>query len=166
MQASATVAGGFAMTLFTTTPRTPSDQTTGRGKRERLPLPRWFPTLHKHVTNHLVLRSAGRRDSRYAIVRHVGRRSGKLYATPVVPYPLDDGFLIALPYGPRVDWLRNLEAAGQATIQLGDVTYTVGYPEVLTEECALSLLSAPDALRLRRLHVPRYLHVRVLGEED
>jgi deazaflavin-dependent oxidoreductase (nitroreductase family) len=154
------------MTPSSATPRTPSDQTTGRGKRERLPLPRWFPTFHKHVTNHLVLRSAGRRDSRYAIVRHVGRRSGKLYATPVVPYPLDNGLLIALPYGSGVDWLRNLEAAGQVTIQLHDVTYIVGCPEVLAEEPALSLLSAPDARRLRRLHVPWYLHVYMLGEED
>jgi deazaflavin-dependent oxidoreductase (nitroreductase family) len=118
------------------------------------------------VTNRLVLRSAGRGDSRYAIVRHVGRRSGKMYATPIVPCPTDNGFLIALPYGPEVDWLRNLQAAGQATIQLGDVTYTVGRPEVLTEERALLLLSEPNARRLRRLHVPRYLQVRVLGDED
>jgi deazaflavin-dependent oxidoreductase (nitroreductase family) len=118
------------------------------------------------VTNRLVLRSAGHRDSRYAIVRHVGRRSGKMYATPIVPYLVDNGFLIALPYGPDVDWLRNLQAAGQATIQLYDITYIVGCPEVLTEERALSLLSEPNACRLRRLHVPRCLQVRVLGEED
>jgi deazaflavin-dependent oxidoreductase (nitroreductase family) len=147
-------------------PRSPSDQATGRSERERLALPRWFPAFHKHVTNRLVLRSAGQGDSHYAIVRHVGRRSGKLYTTPIVPYPVDNGFLIALPYGPNVDWLRNLQAAGQATIQLHDVTYTIGCPEVLIEERALSLLSEPNARRLRRVHVPRYLHLRVLGEED
>jgi deazaflavin-dependent oxidoreductase (nitroreductase family) len=118
--------------------------------------------FHKHVTNRFVLRSAGRRESRYAILRHVGRRSGKAYATPIVAYPVDHGFLIALPYGPGADWLRNLQAAGWATIQLQGVTSTVGHPEVLDETCALLLLTQLDARRLRQLHVPRYLRVWVL----
>ena len=48
--------------------------------------------------------------------RHVGRRSGREYATPVTAFPLGDGFVIALLYGDlaTVDWCRNVIAAAHA----------------------------------------------------
>ena len=46
------------------------------------------------------------------MIRHVGRTSRKSYETPVGVY-LDDGAIyIALPYGPKTDWIKNLAAAG------------------------------------------------------
>ena len=57
----------------------------------------------------LALRSAGKEGSSTSVVRHVGRRSGRTYETPVIAVQHDDSFLIALPYGKRTDWLKNVE---------------------------------------------------------
>jgi len=46
------------------------------------------------------------------LVVHRGRRSGRVYDTPVLVFPADDGYVIALTYGPDTDWIRNVLAAG------------------------------------------------------
>jgi F420H(2)-dependent quinone reductase len=43
----------------------------------------------------LALRSAGKEGSNTSVVRHVGRRSGQTYETPVIAVQHDDSFLIA-----------------------------------------------------------------------
>jgi len=83
------------------------------------------------VTRPLALRSAGKEGSSTSVVRHVGRRSGRLYQTPVVAVEHDDSFLIALPYGEGTDWLKNVLAKGSATLVTGGRTYEVDEPEVI-----------------------------------
>jgi hypothetical protein len=56
------------------------------------------------ATRPLAMRSAGTEQSNTSVIRHVGRRSGRSYKTPVVAVNHDDCFLIALPYGERTDW--------------------------------------------------------------
>ena len=52
------------------------------------------------VMRPLALRSAGKEGSANRGFRHVGRRSGRVYQTPVVAAAHDkDSSLIALPYG-------------------------------------------------------------------
>jgi len=51
-----------------------------------------------------------------AIVLHRGRSSGREYRTPVLAFPTEGGFAIALTYGHQVDWLKNVQAAGTCTI--------------------------------------------------
>ena len=79
----------------------------------------------------LAMRSAGKEGSGTSVVRHVGRRTGRAYETPVIAVEYDDGFLIALPYGDRTDWLRNVLAGGEAAIVTGGRTYRVDKPEVI-----------------------------------
>ena len=83
------------------------------------------------VTRPLALRSAGKEGSGTSVVRHVGRRSGRLYQTPVVAVEHDDSFLIALPYGESTDWLKNVLAKGSATVVIGGRSYEVDEPEVI-----------------------------------
>ena len=64
----------------------------------------------------LVLKTAGTPGASASVVRHVGRTSGNAYETPVVAVATDGGFVIALPYGPNTDWLKNVLASGSATI--------------------------------------------------
>src|ERR1700737_3754833 len=59
----------------------------------------WVRQFNKNVLNPVVLSQAGRRLRYYAIVHHVGRRSGRSYSTPVVAQPTAEGFVIMLPYG-------------------------------------------------------------------
>ena len=76
----------------------------------------------------LALRSAGKEGSNTSVVRHVGRRSGKTYQTPVIAVQHDDSFLIALPYGKRTDWLKNILDRGSATIVTNGHTFEVDRP--------------------------------------
>ena len=90
----------------------------------------------KRLFNPLVLPITGRFGP-YAVVRHVGRTSGRAYQTPVVAFPLDDGFVIPLPYGPEVDWCRNVRAAGECTILRGGRTGTLVAPTIVPRAAAL-----------------------------
>ena len=102
----------------------------------------------------VALRDAGEAGSSTAAIRHVGRRSGKPYATPIGVYPMDDDFLVFLPYGSDVDWLRNVRAAGSAELRVDGRTHLVT-PRVVGRAEALPHLSAKD----RRV-------VRLFGVED
>ena len=66
--------------------------------------------FNKYVTNKFFLIFAGWLPP-FAIVQHKGRRSGKSYRTPVLAFPTESGFLFALTYGRRVDWVRNIRAS-------------------------------------------------------
>ena len=79
----------------------------------------------------LALRSAGKEGSKTSVVRHVGRRSGRTYETPVIAAQRDDSFLIALPYAERTDWLKNVLAKGSAAIATNRHTYEVDRPQVI-----------------------------------
>jgi deazaflavin-dependent oxidoreductase (nitroreductase family) len=46
------------------------------------------------------------------VVVHRGRRSGRVYQTPVNVFAAEDGYVIALTYGPDADWVKNVLAAG------------------------------------------------------
>jgi deazaflavin-dependent oxidoreductase (nitroreductase family) len=48
----------------------------------------------------------------FGAVLHRGRRSGKVYRTPVKVFRRDGRYVIALAYGPDSDWVRNVVAAG------------------------------------------------------
>jgi len=43
----------------------------------------------------------------------------------------DDSFLIALPYGERTDWMKNVVAKGSATLITGGQSYEVDTPELI-----------------------------------
>jgi hypothetical protein len=75
--------------------------------------------FNKRLPNRVIGLIAGRRLSPVAFMVHQGRKSGRSYRTPVMPLPLADGFLVSLPYGPDRDWVRNVMAAGRATILRG-----------------------------------------------
>jgi len=72
--------------------------------------------FNKTATNPRVLRTAGSARSQTSLIRHAGRSTGRTYETPVDAMRTATGFLIALPYGTRSDWLRNVLAAGSATV--------------------------------------------------
>ena len=83
------------------------------------------------ATRPLAMRSAGTEQSSTSVVRHVGRRSGRNYKTPVVAVEHDDSFLIALPYGERTDWMKNVLASGKATVVTHGQAYEVDQAQVI-----------------------------------
>jgi deazaflavin-dependent oxidoreductase (nitroreductase family) len=112
---------------------------------------RGYPTMMK---------LAGRRYWFAGIIQHTGRRSGREYATPVWAVPISDGFIISLPFGEGVDWLRNVLAAGRATIETRGETWEVVEPEVVSREVAQPLLPWYVRLMFGLAGFERYLMVR------
>jgi deazaflavin-dependent oxidoreductase (nitroreductase family) len=109
------------------------------------------------------MRSAGTEKSGTSVVRHVGRRSGRTYETPVVAVEHDDSFLIALPYGKRTDWMKNVLASGTATVVTHGRTYGIDQPQVIpmTE---VTMYFGPKEQKLhRRFDVDTCLQVHRLA---
>jgi deazaflavin-dependent oxidoreductase (nitroreductase family) len=95
------------------------------------PTPRFGGALWRlaRATNPLMIGLAGRRwNPVFAVVEHVGRRSGRRYAAPIAARRTPDGFVISLAFGAQVDWYRNLVAARGGTIRWRDRCYPVGAP--------------------------------------
>lgn len=62
--------------------------------------PAWASTLlNKYVTNRLFRRLVKLSVGPFAIIQHVGRRSGQCHETVLWVWPLGNGFVIALTYG-------------------------------------------------------------------
>jgi deazaflavin-dependent oxidoreductase (nitroreductase family) len=81
-----------------------------------MPLPRQLAHFNRRVTNRITRRLAGWMPG-FAIVIHVGRRSGRTYSTPVNVFRDRGRYVFALTYGPESDWVRNVLAAGGCKIK-------------------------------------------------
>ena len=67
-----------------------------------------------------------------------GRKSGQLRTTPVTIVEQNGQRWITAPFG-TVNWVRNLRAAGVATLRVGRHTETISATELPTKEVALVL---------------------------
>jgi deazaflavin-dependent oxidoreductase (nitroreductase family) len=116
--------------------------------------------LQRAVINPRQMRSAGQPGAYAAVIRHRGRTSGRPYETPVGAVAVDDGFVIALVYGSRTQWLRNVLANGSATIVHEGRAYAVDQPEVVPMQEVATHFAAGDQRGFRWLGVDEALRVR------
>jgi deazaflavin-dependent oxidoreductase (nitroreductase family) len=65
----------------------------------------------------------------WAVIVHRGRRSGRVYRTPVVASARRGRFRVAILYGERSDWVLNLLAGGGQVVRRGR-TYPLIDPRV------------------------------------
>ena len=104
-------------------------------------LPQRLARFNRHVTNPIQRLWAGWAPS-FAIIEHVGRRSGTPYRTPVSAVSADidgkPGVAVMLTYGPDRDWLKNLTAAGGGRMRRHGKTFGITDPEVVTRDEAAS----------------------------
>ena len=116
--------------------------------------------FHHAVGNRLQMRSAGTPGAYASVLRHQGRTTGRTYETPVWAVPTEDGFLIAIVYGSRTDWLRNVVASGAAAIVHQGEACPVDRPEIVPMDSARAYFP-PTLQRIhRRIGVDRCLRVR------
>jgi deazaflavin-dependent oxidoreductase (nitroreductase family) len=108
--------------------------------------------VYNRGVNPAVLRHAGRRWSPWAIVRHVDRRSGRAYATPVLwPRETHGGVRILVAFGPDTDWCRNILAAGRFTVRWHGREYALADPELSETHGAWRLLRRSRYLTARKV---------------
>jgi deazaflavin-dependent oxidoreductase (nitroreductase family) len=65
-----------------------------------------------HTLNRITTRMAKSGRGPFSLIRHVGRKSGQAYETPVILARVSEGFVAELTYGENVNWYRNAVAAG------------------------------------------------------
>ena len=117
-------------------------------------------TFNRYVTNRLLRGFAHRSHGPFAVLGHVGRRSGKPYETTIMVWQLGEGFVIALTYGPEVDWYRNLLVAGGGTLRWHGRSYVLGRPEPMEAQRALAAFPALLRLILRRVGVRQFVWMK------
>ncbi len=98
-----------------------------------MPIPKRVARFNRKATNRITIPFA-RRLGGFGVVRHVGRRSGRTYETPINCWRRGGVVTVALTYGRDVDWLKNLEAAGGGSIVIQGETVPIGPPRMLDEE--------------------------------
>lgn len=78
-------------------------------------LPRRLAAFNKAVTNPIQGTYAWLIPP-WAVMVHHGRRSGRLYRTPVMARRRGDQLRVPVIYGTQSDWVRNLLAAGSGRV--------------------------------------------------
>lgn len=116
--------------------------------------------FNRNVTNPRVLRTAGAPGASASVIRHVGRVSGRTYETPVGPVAVGDDYVIALPYGSGADWVRNVMAAGSATLVHEGREMSIDRPEVVATSEVVDDLPPSERRTLRIFGVAQCLRVR------
>ena len=66
------------------------------------------------------------------LIEHVGRKSGTVRLTPIHPMPIPGGFRIIVPVGERSHWARNVLAAGNCRLLIGDRQFELDEPVLET----------------------------------
>jgi deazaflavin-dependent oxidoreductase (nitroreductase family) len=92
--------------------------------------PRSVARFNRVVTNPIARQFAGRAPG-FGIVFHRGRRSGRLYRTPVNVFAIPEGFSIALTYGRDSEWVKNVLAEGSCTLETRGRRYHLSGPGVV-----------------------------------
>jgi deazaflavin-dependent oxidoreductase (nitroreductase family) len=107
-----------------------------------------------------VLRPLARRLPAFGVVIHRGRKSGRIYETPVNVFREGEAYLFFLTYGSDAQWVKNILAAGSCSLETRGRVVQLVDPELVTDP---ELRPAPQPARFieRRLAgVTQYLRMR------
>jgi deazaflavin-dependent oxidoreductase (nitroreductase family) len=120
--------------------------------------------IARAVVNPRQMRAAGRPGAYASVIRHRGRRSGRAYETPVGVVRDGDTYLIALPYGLRTQWLRNVLASGEAVLVTEGRTVRVDRPALIRTRDVADRFSPTDQRMFRFLGTVDCLRLRTAAE--
>ena len=122
-----------------------------------MPLPRWLARFNHRVTNHL-LTPVTERVPGMGMVVHTGRKTHRIYRTPVIVFRRGDRFIIALTYGRESQWVQNVLAQGGCQLETRGHTLRLARPHLFHDEerravpefnrVMLGLLDVSDFLEL------------------
>lgn len=126
-----------------------------------MPAPRSIARFNRRFTNRLALKVAGYLPG-FAILSHVGRKSGRAYRIPVNVFRVDGGYIIALTYGSESDWVKNVLAAGSCELRTRGRRVRLFDPRIVTDHSKgwaplpvkriLTLTNVPQYMRLPLWH--------------
>lgn len=111
--------------------------------------------------NPLSLLIAGRRWMPVlGVFMHRGRKTGRLYKTPLGMRPLGDGFVMPLTFSEDAGWYRNTRSSGSAVVRYLGREYTLVDPQVVDYTIAAPGFPRYELLQFRLLGINEYLRMR------
>jgi deazaflavin-dependent oxidoreductase (nitroreductase family) len=97
---------------------------------DAMPIPKIVGRLNRVGLNRMTRRIAPRVPG-FGVVVHRGRRSGRIYETPVNVFASASGVRIALIYGADTDWVKNVVAAGGCRLRTRGRELTLTAPHLV-----------------------------------
>ncbi len=126
-----------------------------------MPLPKGLARFNRVVTNKIA-RPFARRLPGFGALRHIGRKSGEEYETPLNVWRDGARLVVALTYGQDVDWLKNARRSGSAEVVVGGEVIDVGAPVSLTQAEGMSVMPAPVRMMLSAIGVSEFVAFPIL----
>jgi deazaflavin-dependent oxidoreductase (nitroreductase family) len=114
---------------------------------------RWLAKVNIVLTNRITSLFAGWLPG-FGILTHIGRKSGKVYQTPVNVFRTPNGFVIALTYSSESEWVKNVLAAAGGELKTRGKNYRLSAPKVVR-----------DPTR-RRFPIPVRLVLTLVGADE
>jgi deazaflavin-dependent oxidoreductase (nitroreductase family) len=114
---------------------------------------RWLAKINIALTNRITGLFAGWLPG-FGILTHVGRKSGRVYRTPINVFRASNGFIIALTYSSQSEWVKNVLAARGCELKTRGKKYQLASPNVVH-----------DPTR-RRFPTPVRLVLRIVGADE
>ena len=114
---------------------------------------RWLAKINIVLTNRITGLFAGWVPG-FGILTHVGRKSGKVYQTPVNVFRAPHGSVVALTYSSQSEWVKNVLASGGCELKARGKKYQLSDPRVVR-----------DPTR-RRFPIPVRIALKVVGADD
>ena len=100
----------------------------------------------------------------WAMVHSRGRRTGRLYSTPVQVRTQDEWFVIALPWPKRSQWVHNVEAAGGCWLTWRGEERWADSPERIGPAEAAPAYDRLERLLIRVTGLDHFLRLRRAGQ--
>jgi deazaflavin-dependent oxidoreductase (nitroreductase family) len=114
---------------------------------------RWLAKINIAFTNRITRLFAGWLPG-FGILTNVGRKSGKVYRTPVNVFRAPNGFIIALTYSSQSEWVKNVLAGGGCELTTRAKKHQLSTPKVVR-----------DPTR-RRFPISVRLVLRIVGADE
>jgi deazaflavin-dependent oxidoreductase (nitroreductase family) len=93
---------------------------------------RWLAKINIAFTNRVTGLFAGWLPG-FGILTHVGRKSGRVYRTPINVFRASNGFIIALTYSSQSEWVKNVLATGGCELKTRGKKYQLSSPKVVRD---------------------------------
>ncbi|MGA9507250.1 MAG: nitroreductase family deazaflavin-dependent oxidoreductase [Candidatus Sulfotelmatobacter sp.] len=120
---------------------------------------RWLAKINIAFTNRITGLFAGWLPG-FGILTHVGRKSGKVYRTPINVFRASNGFIIALTYSSQSEWVKNVLAAGGCELKTRGKKYQLSVPKVVRDPTR-SRFSIPVRVVLRIVGADEYMELSI-----
>ena len=119
--------------------------------RRRRRLARFNRGFANKIVGPVLSRSPG-----FGAIHHIGRRSGRLYRTPVKVFRRGEAYILSLPYGSDSDWVKNVMAAGGCELTTRGRRVHLVHPEIFVDD-AQAGIPAPIRAVLKRVGAVEFL---------